>query len=149
MESSQAAPTQPRRIPEVIHNVLIGCSPLQDVIAVSCHSVRKGKPEVSLGHEGSPAVFDDEGVLVSELCPQDFNFRPGLACDDHPGDLMAAQQRQGGPRGVPRICLMVQQSSVELCKDKLHGTLKPTENLGLNRSRRGTSFEEEVAAGVE
>jgi hypothetical protein len=78
MESSQPAPTEPRRLPEVIHKVLIGCSPLQDVITVSRHSVRKGKPEVSLGHEGSPAVFDDEGVLVSELCPQDFNFRPGL-----------------------------------------------------------------------
>jgi hypothetical protein len=35
---------------------------------------------------------------------------------------------------------MVQQSAIEICKDKLHCNLKPTGSLGVNRSRRGTNF---------
>ncbi len=73
------------------------------------------------GDEYTAAVFCDEGMGVAELAAKRLDFRAGLAGDEDERDAAALDFREGRFRAGPGISARVEESSVEIGKDKMPG----------------------------
>src|SRR5713101_1635765 len=77
--------------------------------------------EVAVGDEYAAAVFCDEGMGVAELAAKRLDFRAGLAGDQDQRDAAALDFRERRFRAGPGISARVEESSVEIGKDKMLG----------------------------
>ena len=130
VETAYAAPALPRRLIQARHQILIRLAPFHNVITVTLRGARDWKREIMTGYVGNCSVFHDKRMPITKLRSEQFNFGPGLARHQHPGDAAAFEMLNPGTSRLPGIRLMIEQCAVKVCENDLHSVRKLSKCAG-------------------